>query len=308
MIAEKKIVTVSEEERNIIRVLLYFDIFQYPITLDEIERFMPLPPLRVAESTSLLLDANMIYKLNNYYGVQNNLALATRRDAGNQLAEKKLKTANRFSKIVAAIPFVRAVMLSGSISKGYMDAKSDIDYFIITSPGRLWFVRSALALFRRVFLLNSHKNLCTNYFIDTNGLEIPEKNLFSAIELTTLRPTYGHHWVREFHQANSWVFDFLPNQKLPSPIDANPSHLLKPVMEKIFSLKVLDRLERTIMTASINRWKKKYASEMDEKDFEIAFRSTPSVSRAHPQFFQKKVLSLYHQKIKSFEDQYGITL
>ena len=83
-------------------------------------------------------------------------------------------------------PFVRGVFLSGSISKGFMSESDDIDYFIITAPGRLWLTRTLLILFKKIFLFNSFRNFCLNYFIDSENLYIPEHNRYTATEIVFL--------------------------------------------------------------------------------------------------------------------------
>src|SRR6185369_15787589 len=174
----------SEEEKNFLKALLYFDIFYYPLTAEEVVRFSPVvvnsSPYHFLER---LVSQKLLFQFQNFYSLQDDSQLAVRRFKGNALANKKMKTARRFSKLVSLFPFVRAVMLSGSISKNYMDENSDIDFFIVTEVNRLWVVRTALAIFRRIFLFNSHKNLCTNYFVDNHNLEIRDKNIFTAIEL-----------------------------------------------------------------------------------------------------------------------------
>jgi hypothetical protein len=62
------------------------------------------------------------------------------------------------------------------------------------------------------------------------------------------------------------------------------------------------------MNKSIAYWKSRYKNGVHPADFEIAFRSTAGISKSHPQFFQKKVLTLYEQKIKDFETKNGIDL
>ena len=79
------------------------------------------------------------------------------------------------TKFISKFPYVRAILLSGSISKGYMDKDSDVDYFIITQPNRLWVTRLLLMLFKKIFLFNSRKVFCINYFVDSEKLEIEEK-------------------------------------------------------------------------------------------------------------------------------------
>ena len=222
--------------------------------------------------------------------------------------DKKMKVAKRFSRLVSLFPFVRAVMLSGSISKGYMDENSDIDYFIVTETNRLWIVRTALVLFRRVFLFNSRKNLCTNYFVDNQNLEIIEKNIFTAIELRTTKSMFGSSTIKKFHEANEWAFYFLPNFRIENGAAPDKKFLFKVILEKIPSSKMTDRLNEWLMNKSLAYWKRRYSSDVHPDDFEIAFRSTTGISKSHPQFYQKKVLTLYDQKIKDFETKNGIDL
>src|SRR5258706_1987639 len=217
MIALQKSSYVDREEKYFLRALLYFDLFNYPLTADEVAKYSPIAiDFFDEQSLENLVQRKIIYRFQNYYSIQHDPELVTRRMKGNALAEKKMKTARKVSWWLASFPFVKAVMLSGSISKGVMDEKSDIDYFIITEAKRLWIVRTAIAIFRRIFLLNSHKNLCTNYFIDTQSLEIVEKNIFTATEICTLKPMYGASVVENFKIANKWAHSFLPNHQFES--------------------------------------------------------------------------------------------
>jgi predicted nucleotidyltransferase len=309
MNAARQPVSFVEEEKHILRTLLYFDIFNYPINEKEIIRFSRSPfDFSISQILENLSAQRIIFKFQNFYSLHDEPKLVLRRLKGNELAEKKIKTANRFSRLIASFPFVRAVMLSGSISKGYMDEESDIDYFIITEANRLWFVRTALALFRRIFLFNSHRNLCTNYFIDCENLEIVEKNIFTAIELCTLKSMFGKSEIKKFQSCNEWTLSYLPNAQLENVEIKAESFLLKRAIEGILSLKIIDLFNEWLMHKTILYWNKKYRSHLDSGDFEIAFRSTTGISKSHPQFFQKKVLSRFDQKVHEFEMQHRIEL
>jgi hypothetical protein len=295
-----------DEEKHFLKALLYFDIFNYPLTAEEIIRFSSTTAVEPHHVLENLVRQKLLFRIQNFYALRNDPELARKRVKGNALAEKKMKTAKRFSRLLASIPFVRAVMLSGSISKGYMDEKSDIDYFIITETNRLWLVRTALAAFRRIFLFNSHKNLCTNYFVDGENLEIREKNIFTAIELCTVKPMYGKTAIEKLQHANAWTLSFLPNYKTESISISDKSFFLKRIIEKVLSFSAVDRFNRWLMNRTISHWKKRYGQEMDEHDFEIAFRSTNGISRSHPQFFQKRVLRSYDERVAEFEIKNGI--
>lgn len=309
MIAMQQKTSLMLEEKAFLRTLLYFDIFNYPLTENEIEKYAHCKvALRAGEILNQLLDQKLIFKVGEFYSIQKKAELSARRINGNNLAEQRLTAARKFSKIIARFPFVRAVLLSGSISKGVMDEKSDIDYFIITAPNRLWIVRSALVLFRRIFLFNSRKNFCTNYFIDTNNLSIPDHNYFTAIEYCTLVPMYGQEQIQEFHFSNQWVKSFLPACQKREPLLMDSNFEFKNFLEKVLSGKLFTKLNSYLMKTTLKYWKKKYAGSLDQNDFDIAFRSKPGVSRSHPQFFQKKVLDRLSQKVKEFESQHEIDL
>ena len=306
MIKTGEIAKITEWEDKILRVLLYFDIFNYPLTAQELERFTFLAPTQIAPCMVELRKRGFIFKLNEYYGLQNDISVAIRRQNGNKLAEQRMMAAKKFSAIIHTFPFVRAVLLSGSISKGYMDENSDIDYFIITSPGRLWLVRTLLVLFRRAFLFNSRRNFCTNYFVTTGKLEIQEKNIFTALEITTLLSMTGIKICSQFMESNKWSEHYFPYRTHLKEVCEEREPWFKRVGEKLLSFSWMDKIERHLMNYSIQRWKKTYGHSLNAPDFNIAFQSTPHVSRSHPEFYQKKVLNLYQQKIKAFEQQHHI--
>lgn len=296
-------------EKGILRALLYFDIFDYPLTENEIAGFSPIQVNgELKASLDALVRKKIVYQFEQYYTLHNNSQLVQRRTFGNRLAEKQLKIARKISKYISMFPFVRAVLLSGSISKDYMDEHSDIDYFIITEPRRLWVVRTAMAFFRRVFFMNSRKYFCTNYFIDSENLEISEKNMFTAVEVTTLKPMFGEKYVHNFQTVNKWCDKYLPNRLPHNGLNDEGFVPIKQTAEKLLSSPIYDRLDRWLMNRSLARWKKKYSHRLTANDFSIAFQSTLSVSRSHPGFYQKKVLSQYELKIREFEHVHCLSL
>ena len=200
---------------SIIRTLAYYDLFDYPLSASEI--FYRLPTnhtsLHAVETELPLLERQaIVFRFGKYYSLQNNTALEHRRVNGNQLAEKFMRIAEEKAKLIARFPFVLSVMVSGSLSKGYADEQSDIDFFIITQPERLWIARMLLVLYKRIFLMNSHKYFCVNYFIDSSHLEIGEKNIFTATELTTLVPLSGVRYYRELINHNPWISQYFQFQ------------------------------------------------------------------------------------------------
>jgi len=203
-----------------LKPLLYFSLFQYPLTEEEIYIFSEIESRKQIKSElKLLIKNEVIYFIDGFYLVENDESHVKRRLQGNKMAKEIYSKVNKVSKFISKFPYVEGVGISGSLSKGYYDDDSDIDFFIITSPKRLWVARTFLILYKKLFLLNSKKYFCVNYFISTNSLEIEEKNRFTATELTTMLPMYGNGSFHSFYEQNKWVHSFLPNKTIAEGLE-----------------------------------------------------------------------------------------
>lgn len=188
-----------------------------------------------------------------------------------------------------------------------MDEKSDIDFFIITKPGRLWIARTLLVMYKRIFLFNSHKFFCVNYFVDTDHLEIEEKNLFTATELATLIPLSGIDHYKNLVGSNGWLKEFFPNFQ-PKAMDTIRSsrNAFKNTVESFFDLFGGRYLENFFMNLTLKRWKKLYDQKYSGADFEVAFKTRKYVSKNHPNHYQRRVIELYKQKLSVFAEKHDI--
>jgi hypothetical protein len=261
----------------------------------------------VSQALNRLAEQRYLFQFRNFYSIQSNELLLERRLKGNEQAERSLPLARKKAKLISKFPFVRAVMASGSLSKNYMDERSDLDFFVVTAPGRLWIARTLLVIYKRIFLFNSHKYFCANYFIDELHLEIEEKNQFTATELTTLIPLFNRDLYIKLLEANTWVKQFFPNtnrRETDLTGDVTPSHL-KRFLEKILSI---SWLEIYFMNISQNRWKKKYEKKYADADFQVAFKTKLHVSKNHPNQYQTKIMDLYLQKLKEFSVKHNMSL
>lgn len=293
----------SDLAQSFIRKLLYFDIFSHPLTAKEIFDFCD-APLRDQEFAIKVLNQLVDYGLVNvedgFYYLGNDRSKVKDRLAGNYLAGIRMKDAHKYSAIVAAFPYVRGVFISGSLSKHVMKPDSDIDFFIITEPDRLWICRAFLTLYKKLILKNSHRNFCLNYFIDSKNLEIPDKNIFTATEIAFLLPMYNFPLYQEFMDKNDWIHDEFPNFiRHTSDLGIKPS-ALKSRMEKIFNNRVGQYLDELSYSIIVGFWKKKFRY-MGEKRFNLNLRSQKNVSKHHPNAFQERVVHKYAEKIMNFE-------
>ena len=297
--------SLSDEANDILLTLLYFNIFNHPLTQEELRNSSKISPLSDSSfegAIGTLLQRKLIFEKDGFWGVQENISfLVERRKDLNQRAAKYMPIAHKISALIGRFPFVRAVCVSGSLSKGIMAADGDIDYFIITEPHRLWLARTLLILFKKVFLLNSHKYFCVNYFIDSHHLEIEDKNLFTATELAFLLPTWGKGVITRFYQANHWVKDFYPNFPIRTdpdiPID---KRRLKKILEWVFSGRMGGWLDDQCMKITTHYQAQKF-KPMKAEDYSVALRAFKHTSKHHPRHFQRRVLEKYAAQIASLK-------
>lgn len=289
-------------ERAVARVLLYFEVFSYPLTAMEVSEYTAQPGNTLAAITDKLEELVLrrkVFRFGQFYQMQNDPAWVPRRLDCNRRASRLLPVAQRIARFIGAFPYVKGVFISGSLSKHCMRADSDIDFFLITEPGRLWLARTFLVFFKKIFLLNSHKYFCVNYFIDTAHLEIEEKNLFTATEIVTLLPMYGREWYHRFFEANRWAWKHFPNFE-PRPVAVVPLSsrgFIKKMFELLFNGTAGDWLDQKAMQMTVRYWKKKF-KHFDREKFNVALKSSRYVSKHHPLHFQEKVLKAFEVRVK----------
>jgi hypothetical protein len=296
--------------KSLLKRLIYFDIFSYPLSAKEVMTYCNYPKIKEDEGLRALKelkDKKIINCESDFYYLGNDFSKITRRLEDNRLASLRMKTAKKYATIVANFPYVRAVFISGSLSKNVMKPDSDIDFFIITKPGRLWLCRGVLTLFKKLFLGNSHRNFCINYFVDTNSLEIQDKNLYTATEIAFLLPMYNYPMYEEFLMVNNWYqFEY------PNIYNQVEDIIIKPIwikyfFESLMNNKLGDWVDQKCFSIITGFWRKKYHN-LNEETFSFNFRSQKNVSKHHPNSFQNRVLRQYDEKITLFEMSTGLLL
>lgn len=297
---------MNQLQQNILKTLLYYDIFTYPLKREEIFTYLPTNSVQADDlqrELSSLVREQMVRELQGYYVLRHREdAIVNRRLIMENSAHRLWKIARLMSSIIKRFPFVRAIFVSGDLSKNVSDQESDIDFFVVTSSDRLWIARSFLVLFKKVALLNRRKFFCINYFVTEARLEIQERDLYIASEIVHLKPLYNSQLYSEFMRCNSWVKEYFPHSaetiNYVSKVDDRYSVLQK-LLELPFLLDSATRLDRWIMEKMETIWKKRYPA-LSEDDRRRLFRCEPDVSTAHGGDFQTRVLSEYRTRLKAY--------
>ena len=292
-----------------LKTILYFSIFRYPLTLEEIHSYTNNASFSdTSKELDALIHDQILRKVDYFYIYANDLESVTKRLKGNLQAQKALVIANKRAKFIAQFPYVKAVGISGSLSKGYYDDESDIDFFVITHPNKLWICRTFLMLYKKIFLLNSRKYFCVNYFIATNQLEIEEKNRFTATELNTLIPMQGKEVFEEFYNSNQWVKTFFSKFEVDLKGIPNIKKAAFPrSIEFLFDNQMGMYVDKAFKKITLNKWRAKF-NFLTVEDFTVALKSTQNISKHHPSNFQKKVIVALNAKIEEVKNNFNIIL
>ncbi len=293
-----------EVKSAILSTLAYFDMFHYPLKEQEIYFFLPQACLPETFHKALreLIRSRTLFVREGMYTLNDDASPVKRRVRGNQRAARMLITARKIGAFLYLFPFVRSVSISGSLSKHYADADSDIDLFIVTSANRLWIARTLLHLVKKLsFLFGLQDWFCMNYFIDESNLLIPEQNLYTAIEVVTLIPVSGLGAFDQFKDANAWTQSLLPHgyghTALPSE-DGQPR--LKAAAEWFFNRFWPERLDAFLMRVTAHRWNQKTVSgKKNGRGILMTMDASRHMARPEPGAYQQALLGVHARKVKA---------
>lgn len=300
---------MSEIKNDIIAALAYFDIFNYPVTQREIFLFLGnvYNQQKFQDQLNSLVLNRIIFKLDEFYSLQNNQKLAQRRRKGNKKAQELIETAEKVASLLSCFPYVRGVAISGSLSKNFADENSDIDLFIITAKNRLWIARTLMHIFKKfTFLVNKQHLFCMNYYVSEDGLEIVEKNLYTAVEIATLMPLQGDIAFENFYAANSWITNYLPNHfmRISTARKLNRGWL-KMLMEAFFNNRLGSALNKQLMKITADRWLKKTRHlELNSHGIVMSMDAAEQYAKPHPDDFQQQFITIYKDKVDQLLRKY----
>ncbi|MBI1182783.1 hypothetical protein GC194_00830 [bacterium] len=284
---------MDKEQQHIVNVFHYFDYFSHALSADEIHGFCNEHCNKTAVVSHLddLLRSGVICEKAGYYAFTKNRHIIDERLKYLKLNQKMFRYAGRMSLLLRLIPYVRGIAVSGSLSKWGARPESDIDFFIITAPDRVWTVKALAILMKKIFFFNSHKFLCVNYLLATDALELEKKNRYQAMEAITLKPLFGSKVFMRFFAQNNWISHFFPNAAFPK--------CAKPT-DNIFLIQRLGEwILRGIMGEKVeqmarNEFKKHCFKKSVQHNGRYTFRKNEAAYFPHD--FEKEVLRNYRQK------------
>src|SRR5438067_6184029 len=198
-------------ERAIVQAVAYADVFDYPLTADEIHRYLIGVPASRGMVRAVLGNGRpaVLARSGRYFTLEGRESAVDTRRARASVATDYWRRAVRYGHTMGNLPFVRMVAVTGALAMDNI-ADGDIDYLIITEPGRLWVCRALIVGLVRMAALRGTE-LCPNYFLSEQALVLNERNLFTAHEVAQMVPLTGMPTYQRLRALNRWTDAYLPN-------------------------------------------------------------------------------------------------
>ncbi len=170
----------------------------------------------VREMLDALIEQKKIVHINGFYFLQHSRVSFEDVIEREKIAAQKWKQLVRLGWWLQAVPFVRAVFVSGSMALGNPDTASDFDVVVVTRAGRLYTCRLLLSLVTTLMgaRRTRHEHVapdkfCFNHYLTDDGLALSHHSLYAAAVYNDLISILGGDDVVErFYAANPWLLQY----------------------------------------------------------------------------------------------------
>lgn len=207
--------------KNVVSTLSYFSQFNYPASIEQLHTFhsSKISQALLQKKIDALVQSKKVRSMSidgekRYY--LNSTKLNAYQSRFNHSAYL-LQQARRHLRLFELIPLIKYIGISGSLSMLNASKTSDIDLFIVTTPGTLWIVRFVVLIYKKIqSVLNPSfgNKLCINLIFAQNGLSMRKKKQTEYVghELLQLNTIFNKSQTYEIMlKKNKWIALFFPN-------------------------------------------------------------------------------------------------
>jgi radical SAM superfamily enzyme YgiQ (UPF0313 family) len=213
---------LTDTEKAILATITYRDLFDYPVTLAEIHRYLhgidcDLQTVQAALQRDEFID-RYLESDGEYFALKGRAPLFELRRSRDRHAESLWPKALAHGAVLASLPFVRMVAVTGSLAVNNPGRDADTDFMLVTDAGRLWTVRLLAKLLQLLNHIFSGGELCVNHLVTTRAMQLQGPSLYVAQELAQMVPIYGEDTYASLRASNTWTATYLPNADGPPAI------------------------------------------------------------------------------------------
>jgi glycosyltransferase involved in cell wall biosynthesis len=205
---------LGAREWALLAAVVYADLFDSPLPLDEACTSSFGTVLDEAEVRRLAsgphLERRLSLRAEGYLVLAGREHLAAAMPERTTLTRELLERSEITLSVLAALPFVRAMVISGGVAHKNPGTRPDLDLFVVAARGHAYTAYTMLFLATK--LSGNRRLICPNYMVDESELAIAyHHDLFTAHQIQSSRPFSGYATYQAFCDANqAWVREFFP--------------------------------------------------------------------------------------------------
>lgn len=327
-------INMSDLRNPILATLICYDIFDFPLTMFEVYKYLinpnrlstnPVPGKislgQVADELDGLTGAGFVSSKNGFYFLPGRDTLYELRIEREKIASQKWKKFLRIAKWFQAVPYLKAVLASGSLAINNTAHESDFDVLSVVKSGRLYTCRIFLSLVASLFRTRRTRyeksapdKFCFNHYITDNNLNIKHESLYNAQTYANLKPVLARDGVfSRFYDENIWLDKYISNFNLldwsdqSSKKEVPRSDLWGKSISPNSILLIVAKLGELILNSrfgdKVEDWAKKYQQKRIKQN-PVTYESGGRVIfndnelEFHPRSFEAFAINRYNQGLK----------
>jgi predicted nucleotidyltransferase len=296
--------TARDERLGLLDALIYSDLFDCAPTLDELCRYarVPIGPGELVERLrgDPVLQRIVVERHGLFCLVGRTSLLDNRLDRIRR-ARRLQRRARAVARMLRHLPFVAAILLTGSTSADDASEQADIDLLVMVTPDRLG---TAFLFLGSTSRLLGRRLLCPNWYVREGCLGLVPRNVYIAREFAQARSLVGS--ASTLRDSNPWLTDVFPNALEPSTHDAGlkARTRLQGLLEAPLRGAVGDYIERWARRVADARLRAHYAGLGRSVPSEVARDFEDGIAlRFHGYGYQDRIIEAYEARRSQLADR-----
>ncbi|HYU64897.1 MAG TPA: hypothetical protein VEK36_01340 [Candidatus Paceibacterota bacterium] len=254
---------MAKVRNAILATLAYYDVFEFPLTLVEIYKYLVNPGRveNLPEGIGEIKVSDILNELDNlkqggrvvehngfYFLSADRISIYNQRIEREKLAAQKWKKLMRVVRWFPLVPHLRGVFVSGSLAINNTNEESDFDVLVIAKSGRLYTCRFFLSLLTSIFGVRRTRHdtkapdkLCFNHYLTDANMTIPYESLYNAQTYVNLKPVFVREgvWVK-FFLENLWLNKYVYHPQ-------TQEYLMRRTVHSPAYIRVVNALAETVL-------------------------------------------------------------
>lgn len=294
-------------KQAILSTFAFFDMFDYPLSREEVEECLYKLPLDEHQIELYLKNSAALSYSDGLYCLKGNEEAFFKMHERRKLAKKYWQRVNKFRKIFNIIPFIRLVAVANNLSYDNPTKKSDIDLVVVTKPGRMFIARTLLTIWIHIFGVRRHGQkiqgrFCLSFYLTEDNLNMDsiafEHDIYLAYWLKTMQPVCGDYqtYIDLIDHNRRFLESFFA-----TPINYQKRHYrtnrgwiraIRRFQEKLLRNKFGDRIEEKLRSWQMKRMQQKLESFTENEGKEASIIISDKMLKFHNldrrQYYKKR--------------------